>query len=303
MRFREKEFKIGIGVNEWLNLVHQLHADGRLIEYTDKKSGNSQGYIKMKYGFDQPKNYHDTPNWDVIRQGFCWRVRKLKEPKEKKGLSYAFKQVLKSIGRLRCDGSLDRMEYKRLLRDDTPAVDHIKEAAVRGRFESIEGFQDSLKRVFRTDTERYDVRVKVGSSESAYIEMSFDKGFLETENGCVPFCLIELEAKGCTPEELRAFKQEVFDMYPKQAKEIHYSHADLGYSLVLPEALGRELLGERYIEGAHNMLMHPGDVLPKSFCLDRISIPHQINPPELPSTASCTLVVAARLPQLRMAAG
>lgn len=300
MEFREKEFKIGIGVNEWLNLIHQLYAEGRLIEMTDKKTGEAQGFIKMKYGFDQPKYYYDTPDWDVIAEGFCWRVRKLKELKDKKGLSFAFKQVLKSIGKLRDDGSLDRMEYKRLLRDDTPAVDRIKEEAVRETFASIEGFQESLGRVFRTDTERYDVRVKVDGK--GYIEMSFDKGFLETEMGCVPFCLIELEAKGCSPENLRKFKQEVFEMYP-HATEIHYSHADLGYSLVLPEERGYALLGDRYIEGARNMLMDPRDVLPKSFCLERIDIPHEITPPQLPSAESCTLVIAANVPQLRAVAG
>lgn len=294
MQFRETEFKIGIGTDDWLNLVHQLHAQGRLRKMANKKTGKSQGYIKMKYGFDQPKNYCDTPDWDVIRQGFCWRVRKLREPKNKNGLSFTFKQVLKSVGCLRSDGSLDRMEYKRLLRDDTPSVSLIKEEEIRRQFESIDGFQDKLAHVFKTDTERYDVQVAVEGD--GYIEMSFDKGFLETMRGCVPFCLIELEAKGCSPEDLQAFKQEIFNMYP-HAEEIHYSHADLGYSLVLPEELGRTLLGNRYIEGAGKMLERPEAVLPESFCLERIKIPNNIEPPRLPSTENFTLVVA--LPPLR----
>lgn len=297
MKFNEREFKIEIGVSEWLNTVHQLYASGRLIEQKDKKSGRSLGYITMKYGFDQPKNYDDTPNWDVIREGFCWRVRKLKEPKTKAGLTFEFKQVLKSIGVLRDDGSLDRVEYKRLLRDDTPAVDRIKEQEVRKKFEKIEGFQDNISRVFRTDTERYDVHVAVEGD--GYIEMSFDKGFLETREGCVPFCLIELEAKECSPKALRDFKAEIFGMYP-HAQEVHYSHADLGYSLVLPKKLGRKLLGDRYIEDASDMLMHPSDVIPKSFCLNRINIPHCIEPPALPSVGVCNLVVMARAPQQRL---
>ncbi len=163
--------------------------------------------------------YFDTPKLDLLKSGYALRLRK-------QGRQWL--QTLKGGGSIQ-GGLHQREEYEVLLNAPQPDLGKLQHVEIINKYGKK--LAHKLQPLFVTDFQRTTRLIRW---EDAQIEISFDRGFVLTEQHSVPLCETELELKQGEPQQLYTLAMALQEIVPFALEDI--SKAEQGYRLYAGKA-------------------------------------------------------------------
>jgi triphosphatase len=156
--------------------------------------------------------YFDTDKFALRNSGVVLRVRRI-------GRRYV--QTIKAAG----EGLLDRNEWETELKDSKPDLGAVQHTALEPLL--TKKLRRQLRPVFETRVHRTTYPLKVNQSQ---IEVTLDRGKIDTADGSKSLCEIEIESKGGDRTEL--FKLARTIAHATSAELAIKSKAQRGYELL-----------------------------------------------------------------------
>lgn len=184
--------------------------------------------IEHKY---RPRDYYDTPDFDLYRQKMSLRVQYLQgKGRAAGGFEQTLKFELKKDFSAAADALL-RKECKNMLAEHEPALSQVsdKEGAHK-----VKTLQDKpLKHYFTVAVERRYFTIDVGKGKhKSTVELAFDVGeiVLTSDQSRHPFTEIEIELKKGSPAAIDYIQEQILRLAPT-ARLQHQSKAEQGIEL------------------------------------------------------------------------